>query len=277
MSQTDAAADARTPNSKSTDSQAIRVIGWTVPTSVLARVLTLIAPYAIGRAYINGWWAGLGLGDWPVDYAIDDYLYLGFVAFANGTGRFAGENFLTYVIAFALGAMAVAVLWTTLDLILNLLVTRTKHWRQRLQQRASRRRKPHPLIKIGQAALGAGVFTLIGIAAWLWVALILVLPVAYAERVGRAEAEHLRDDLNTPQKAHKFPIATLSIPVTTKSTLRLVQCTADWCVVAAGRDVHLVPKSTVAHAGPTALLKERTSPTKTSIQDAPARDQSAAK
>lgn len=237
------------------DRQAESAPKWPVPIAALARLLILIVPYALGRAYAGGWWSGMGLGDWPVDYAIDDYLYFGFVALSNATFRFAGDGVLTRTLGVVLGAVAVVVIWYVVDLVVAYAAAQRRRWHRAARRWLTKNRRDSHFFRIIQAALGTTFVTLSAMAVWLWLAIVLIMPVALAERVGRAEAARLRADLTDPERSSRYAPVTLTMPVATTVQIRLIQCTADWCVIGAGRNVHLVPKATLAHAGPSPLFK----------------------
>lgn len=237
-----------------------RTATWPAILGAALRLALVVVPYALGRAYVGGWWAGLGLGDWPIDYQIDDYIYLGFVAFANGTSWFMGEGAVARVLQVLGISVAAVLLWVTLNHALDVLERRartaTVAWRERIRIRIRQgfwRRLLTSAVAVPMVSLGA-------MAAALWLAIVLVLPVWAAERIGRNAALDLRADLRVPTKAARFPTVELTAPVRTAVPLRLLQCTTDWCVVAAGADVHLVPKAMVRHAGPARLLKAPSAP-----------------
>lgn len=243
--------------------------GWVTPAlGAVTRLLLIIIPYAMGRAFVGGWWHALGLGTGLDRYTVDDYLFFGFFALVGGTTDFMSDGLPTRLLQVVAGVTLLVAMYVVIDRGMDALARRMRSVsrRRRVRARLARwARKGRGLLWL-RGPLLFGFLTVPMIALWSGLVVFALLPVACAERAGYRDGERLARRMQDPQLATRYPLATLT-PAAGGGVTRLMQCSSDWCVVHVAGRFHAVPKARVAHAGPAPLpaaaAKTRTLPADT--------------
>lgn len=218
------------------------------------RLLLIVIPYVMGRAYIGGWWKSLGLGDGLDRYSFDDYVFYGFFALVGGTTDFMSDGLALRLLKVGLGVTGLFTTYIAVDRGMDWLVRRMRSVRQRekARDRVEEFMKRWSRLAWLRGPLTFGFLTLPLTAMWATLVVLALIPVALAERAGWNEGQRLRERINVTDTS-RYPIATLSAKLGVTSTARLLQCSTDWCVVYVDRNFHALPKADVQHVGLTAL------------------------
>lgn len=246
----------------STPAEPKRLPDWAISAIGAAiRLLLIVIPYVMGRAYIGGWWKSLGLGDGLDRYSFDDYIFFGFFALVGGTTDFLSDGVAWRLAKVGFGVFLLLTTYIVVDRAMDWLVDRMRSIRQqeKVQDYVEGLMARWTWLPWLRGPLMFGFLTLPLVAMWSGLVVLSLVPVLLAERAGSNEANRLRERINISQTT-RYPIATLSPKLGVSSTARLLQCSTDWCVVYVDRNFHALPKADVLHVGPTALRVAKPAP-----------------
>lgn len=211
----------------------------------IAKVVVIGAPvsYALGRAYAEGYWREIGITPTIMARGFEDYVYFSFVMVVNvAVALFSLGDLVALLIAVgALLLLFIAVVLAGLSVprFFTWLKFKTRVARRRASRWLRRRKAVGRAVVQGQATVGTiAVFITVG----SYLLLLLLLPVAIAQKVGSRQAEITRTRISEDDYRYERVAARSG---ESRIEGRMLECNARWCVIYSDSDFIAVPESSV--------------------------------
>lgn len=211
----------------------------------IAKVLVIGAPvsYALGRAYADGYWRAIGITPTIMARGFEDYVYFTFVMVVNvGITLFSLGDVVTLVVGVGvllLLFIVVVLAGLSVPRLFTWLKFKTRLARRRASKWLTRRKVLGRAVSLGLATVApVAIFATVG----SYLLLLLLLPVAIAQKVGTRQAEITVKRMQDGDVRFER-IAARSGEKRVEG--RMLECNARWCVIFTGNDFIAVPEGGV--------------------------------
>jgi len=192
----------------------------------------LPALYAMGRVYQEGYWNSIQLPP-LMGYALEDYVYTGFVAIFNAAGRAVGGGTLGYLVIAGLVLTFFACYIVVLD---KWLIPTVKRRLRSIGERSNvSEKKPAWLVDLTRL-IGIAWTTLTTVSFLFFVLfLCIALPLVGMHKAGKSQAERDKKQLvqhgGRPLKYGTEPVLHYKDDSGVMRASLMLQCSQQWCVI----------------------------------------------